>query len=571
MDAETKNCQNCKQDFRIDPEDFDFYKKIDVPPPTFCPECRFYRRMSWRNEWHVFKKRDTHTGKEVFSLFPEESPVKIYEKEYWLSDAWDPMSYGRDYDFSRSFFDQYRDLYHAVPIPAHSILNLVNCEYCANATDLKNCYLVRAATKTEDSAYLIWDHASKFCFDSHMTTRCELGYGNQNAANCYKTFFSVDCDDCQEVTLCMDCVGCNNCFGSFGLRNKSYYIFNEPYSKKEYLRKLAELNLGSRRSFSELQEKVYAHWKKYPHKFMHGRQNTNVSGDYIYNSKNAKQCYRVRDAEDVKFCQNILQGTAKDCYDYNNWGQNSELMYEALICGNGGNRIRFSYNTWPSVRDLEYCVFCQNSSDLFGCVSVRNKQYCILNRQYPKEEYFALRKKIIEQMSSMPFVSKSGQVYSYGEFFPPEFAPIPYQTSFAYEFAPLSDEEAAQRGFSAYLVNKQTYRITLKAAQIPDDIKEAENGIINEVIECAHEGKCQHECVNAFRIIDRELEFCKRMNLPLPRLCPNCRHYARLVFRTPPQMWGRECMKCDKAIQTSYSPDRPEIVYCEQCYNAEVV
>ena len=100
MKAETRICQNCKKDFTIEPDDFLFYEKIKVPPPTFCPKCRRQRRMTWRNDWHLFKKKDAHTGEEIFSFLPEESPVKIYDRGYWISDAWDPIDYGQDYDFS---------------------------------------------------------------------------------------------------------------------------------------------------------------------------------------------------------------------------------------------------------------------------------------------------------------------------------------------------------------------------------------------------------------------------------------------------------------------------------------
>src|SRR3989344_7192439 len=100
-------CNNCKANFIIEPEDFAFYERMQVPPPTWCPECRFQRRMSWRNGWHLFKKKEARTGEEIFSFFPEESPIKIYDRDYWFSDAWDPLEYGRDYDFSRPFFEQF--------------------------------------------------------------------------------------------------------------------------------------------------------------------------------------------------------------------------------------------------------------------------------------------------------------------------------------------------------------------------------------------------------------------------------------------------------------------------------
>ena len=140
MNIETKQCQNCKQDFQIEPEDFLFYEKIKVPSPTWCPECRLMRRMSWRNMWHLYKKPDDKTGQPIFSAFPPESPVKIYEKDYWLSDAWNPMDYGRDIDWSRPFLEQVHELMLAVPLPNHSVQNIINSEYCTNASFIKNCY-----------------------------------------------------------------------------------------------------------------------------------------------------------------------------------------------------------------------------------------------------------------------------------------------------------------------------------------------------------------------------------------------------------------------------------------------
>jgi len=582
MKQETKNCQNCKKDFIIEPEDFNFYEKIKVPPPTFCPECRFQRRMTWRNDWHLFKKKDAHTGKEIFSFLPEESEIKVVDRDYWISDAFDPMKYGKDYDFSKPFLEQFRELLYTVPLPAHSMINIVNCQYCTNANNIKGCYLVRGASYTEDSAYLIWDGFSKTCFDSHMTNKCELSYGNVNVSECYKTFFSVDCESSQELILCKDCIGCNSCFGSMGLRNKSYCIFNQEYSKEEYQKKISELNLGSHQNFQMLKNKAYEHWKKYPQKYIHGYQNVNVSGDYIYESKNAHNCFRVRGGvEDSKFVQNITTKGVKDCYDYSNFGDNVELIYESLIIGQGASNVKFSTQAVSNIKNITYCVFCfPNNSDLFGCVSLRNKQYCILNKQYTKEEYEKLVPKIIQHMNDMPYVDKKGRIYKYGEFFPSEFSFLPYRVSAAYEFFPLTEEEVKEKGFLWYETGKQDYKITLKNEDITDNIKDADESILDHVIECAHHESCGYECTRAFRIIKMELDFLKRMNLPLPRLCTNCRHHERVSLRNPPHLFHRTCMcsqnnhahkgHCENKFETSYAPDRPEIIYCEKCYQAEV-
>ena len=42
MNSETRNCQNCKKDFLIEGDDFSFYKKLGVPSPTWCPDCRLF-------------------------------------------------------------------------------------------------------------------------------------------------------------------------------------------------------------------------------------------------------------------------------------------------------------------------------------------------------------------------------------------------------------------------------------------------------------------------------------------------------------------------------------------------
>ena len=563
MESQTKCCQNCKKDFIIEPDDFSFYEKMKVPAPTFCPECRLQRRLSWRNVWHLFRKTDSHSGEKIFSIFPEESPVHIYEKEYWNSDLWDPVEYGQEFDFNRPFFEQFSDLLHKVPLPANPLLNVTNSSYCTNVNDIKNCYLVRASSYTEDSSYLIWDQSSKQSLDGHMTNNCELCYGDVNTVNCYRTFYSVDCEDCVETILCKDCVGCNNCFGSINLRNKSYYIFNKPYSKDEYLKMISDFNIGSENNLEALKNEAYSNWLKYPQKYMHSRQNSDVSGDYIYESKNAEDSYRVRGVEDSRFVQNILTGPVKDCYDYNNYGDNVEQVYEGMVVGSGVSSVKFTAEGYPNIDNLSYCYYCNKSSNLFGCISLRNKKYCILNKQYTKEEYEELVPKIIEHMKS------TGE---YGEFFPSKMSPFSYEITEANEFYPLTRGEDTNNNFVWYEIPKQSYEITLYNKDIPDDINNVEKDIVNEILECKHKENCGHECVGAFRIIDPEFDFCKRMGLPIPRLCPNCRHYERLNQRNSIKLFKRKCMKegCVNEFETSYSPDSPEIVYCEKCYQQEV-
>ena len=592
MQSETKQCQSCKKDFTIEPDDFAFYEKMKVPAPTFCPDCRLQRRLTWRNEWKLFRKKDIH-GKEIFSMFHEDSPIKILETSEWYSDSWDPTEYGRDYDFSRPFFEQFRELLHQVPLMSRSLINPVRSDFCSNATEPKDCYLSFALTYVENSAYSIYGARSKDIFDCHIFYESELCYDSVNVNKCYRTLYSVDCEDCHEVVFSKNCVGCNNCFGCVNLKNKSYHIFNQPYSKEEYTKKIKDFGTNSRKNVEALRKQATDYWMKFPNKFIHGRHNTDVSGDYIHNSKNAKHCWRVESCENVKHSQNFFTGPAKDSYDHSNFGDGTELIYESLVVGKGAYNVAFSAQCYSSVSNLQYCFFCyQNSSNLFGCISLRNKQYCIFNKQYTKEEYEAFVPKIIEHMNSMPYTDKKGRVYKYGEFFPAEMSPTAYNESFAYENFPLTKKEIEEQGFVWREQKNREFSATKSALEVADDIKDVEDGILKEVLKCAHNEKCEHECTGVFRITKQELQFYRKLNIPLPRICQNCRHYARFAWRNPPTLWKRQChcqgiesvngsyqntakhfhsdKPCPNEFETSYASDRKEIVYCEQCYNSEV-
>ena len=127
---ETRSCQNCKKDFLIEKEDFNFYEKIKVPPPTFCAECRIIRRFLWRNERFLHKRKCDAPGhkEELISMYSSGVGC-VYDHKFWWGDSWNAMDYGKDYDFSESFFENFKDLMNKVPLPDLSVINSVNSDY----------------------------------------------------------------------------------------------------------------------------------------------------------------------------------------------------------------------------------------------------------------------------------------------------------------------------------------------------------------------------------------------------------------------------------------------------------
>ena len=563
---ETRNCQNCKNDFTIEPDDFSFYEKIKVPPPTFCPECRIQRRFAFRNQNKLFKNLSAFSGQNLLSLIPANSGIKVVSQEEWFSDKWDPMDYGIDVDFSKPFFTQLFELHVNIPQFNLNVARMVNSDYSGNAEDMKNCYMIFNATRDEDCAYGAGYYFSKNCIDNCDIYNSDSCYGSFWLEGCSQTHFSEECRQCVNVIFSKNCSGCINCIGCVNLRNKSYYIENIQYTKEEYNEKLKQLDFSKYSNISKYKKYILNFWDQFPKKNIQGVRNFNCTGVYVTESKNVKDSYIVKGGENLRYVQFINEAANKDSYDISVWGSDSELAYEYSSSGTGIYNSKFLVNCWPDIRHSEYILHCRTSSNLFGCVGLQNKEYCILNKQYTKEEYFKLVSQIKEHMNSMPYIDKKGNIYKYGEFFPIEFSWYGYNNTLAFEFFPLTKEEAIASNYSWHEVPQSSYEKTIDSESIPDSINNVTDSILDEVIECS-------SCRKKYKIISQELTFLRKENLPLPVSCPDCRYQDRIKRRIGFHLYKMQCMKegCHNQFETGYNPKDGHIVYCESCYQQEVV
>ena len=559
-------CQNCSNDFVIEPDDFSFYEKIKVPPPTFCPECRLVRRFTWRNEGSFYKCKCGLCGKNIISISSPNNEFPIYCHDCWWGDNWDAVSYGKDYDFSKPFLYQFEELLRVVPSLNLWAFANIKSEYSNYTGYSKNIYLSNAVY-CENIFYAKSIEKSKDCADSYMVVSSELCYENFNTIKCFNSTFLNNCRDCVNSSFLIDCVNCQDCFMCSNLRNKSFCINNKQYSRDKYLEEIEKYDLSSHETLTKFKIEFKELMGRSIYRFASIIKSIDSDGDYIKNSKNVHQSY-IAEGENLKYCWRTTEGV-KDCYDVTGSVKN-ELLYEVSIGADNSYFSKF-YGHSKGMRGSEFLYLCADSSFIFGCVGVKSKQYCILNKQYTKEQYEELVPKIIKHMNDMPYIDSKGRVYKYGEFFPSELSPFCYNETIAQEYFPLTKEEALKQGYKWKDKEERNYQIDIKTEDLPDNIKDVDDSILNKVIECSHKD-CNHQCTEAFKIIPEELQFYKRMNLPLPRLCPNCRHYKRLSQRNPLKLWHRKCMKegCPNEFETSYAPERPEIVYCEKCYQAEV-
>lgn len=549
-----KNCSECRQQFEITDDDNGFYQSLAVPMPTLCPLCRQKRRLTWRNERTLYRRKCDATGKDIVSVFSPDKPFTVYENEYWYSDNWNPMDYGRDIDFSRPFFEQFQELIQKVPQLARSAVNNFNCNFVNQCGWCKNCYLLFEADHNENCYYSNNLYDSKVCMDLLMCVKCELCYESIDCENCYHLNFSQDCKNCSDSWFLKSCIGCHKCFGCVNLRNKEYYFINEKCSREQYEQKLKAMHLCSYLYLQQSREHFLNLSQKYPHKYLQGNQNENSTGNYLFNTQNCIECFDVNNSQDCKYvfnCRNI-----KKCHDITVFGSigTTEFCYENHEIGANVRNIFFSEQIWDGSRDVFYSKLCINGChDLFGCCGMKRTQFCILNKQYSEADYKTLRAKIIEHMK------KAGE---WGEFFSSQISPFAYNETIAIDHFPLTKAEAKAKGYrwkdpdpKEYL--KQKYKI-------PEDINQVPDTIINEILACA-------SCGKNYKIIPEELKFYRRQSLPIPLKCHDCRHKDRFKLRNKRNLYKRTCGKCSLPLETTYDPTRPEPIYCEKCYMGAVI
>lgn len=496
-----------------------------------------------------YRDKSDLSGKPMISLYAPGRPYKIYTAEEWYSDAWNPMDYGRDFDFNRPFFEQFLELQKDVPRMNLDIVNCENSEFCNYCGDDKNCYLDIAGEANEDCYYNLFVKYSKDTVDCTFVYKSNHCYETLNSHGCYNVTFGQYCNNTSDSAFVYDLIGCKNCLFCYNLRSKDCYIFNENVTKEEFEKKKNEILNGSHEALQSAIKKWQDLLKEkavFRDSYMVNCEN--CTGNNLKDCKNVQFGFNVTNAEDSKYLYDVLD--AKDCRDLNYSLYKPELSVELISTL---NMTHSAYNMASHFNhDVFYCDQCNHCKHLFGCDALTHKEYCILNKQYSKEEYESLKENIIEHMK------KTGE---WGEFFPANISPFGYNETVAQEYFPLTKDEAIKAGYKWQDFKPEPPKAekSIPANKLPDNIKDIPDDVLNWAIVCEKSGK-------PFKIIPQELRFYRNHNLPLPRRHPDQRHLDRMEMRTPRRLFDGKCKKCKTDIKTTYSPDRPENVYCEHCY-----
>jgi hypothetical protein len=564
-------CQTCQQEFKIHPQDQELYLKIGVPEPVDCPMCRHRQRSVWRNEYILYQRKCDLCQKMIVSVYSQDKPYKVYCHDCWWSDKWNPLDFGRDYDFSRGFFEQFGELMAPVPRLAINNTNSVNSDFTHHTSRNKNCYLqFSGTTDCEDCMYGWSVYSSRDCLDVSFCYKSELCYECTDIENCYQCSYLEYCRNCADSHFCYDCIGCRNCFGCTNLRNQTNYLWNKQVTEVE----MADFKkrLTSRSEIFKLQQKYLNIKAQAIFLYSHNLAAMNTTGDFVRYTKNCHDVYDIWDAED---CGYIINGSnIKDGYDCTGYGgTKSELAYQCVSTGRGSYGTFFCSLAWES-SNIWYSDSIFSSKEIFGCVGLKNKMFCIFNKQYTEDDFNQLRNKIIEQMSGGAGSGLAGKDRGeWGKFFPYNLAPFGFnETRAGLEGFALPKEEALKLGAKwqdnlGRTKGKETIKV------IPETIEGLDEEICQEVLAC-------EKCGSNYKIPKQAFKFYSQQNIPLPAWCPDCRLIARYDLHKNKTLHHRQCMcektghkhegRCQNEFETTYSPERLEKIYCQECYEKEI-
>lgn len=529
-------------------EELKCYKLVNMPPPALQGMSRIQVPLAFWPYGFMHKETCDKSGESMVTIFTKEK-FPIYKREHWYDDTWERPS--MEIDWNRPFLDQMLEL--QTKTPHFHVLGYKNenCDYNEDIWFSKNCYMCRHVGYGEDLLYCYRMVTNRACTDCTYCLKTEQCYSCVYCIESTALYYSLYSNNCSYSYFLYDCRNCHDCVLCWNMRNKQYCIENVQYTKERYEEKVAEMNLQSRSSLLKLHATFLEKIKRDAiHRVDRNLRTEDSLGNHLVDCKNVRYGYFWEDGED---CAYAFRG-AENKDVFNSCGMfKCELTHFASQCTETYqvSHALYSANTKFS-NFIDQCVDCKN---LLGCVGLYKKQYCILNKQYSKEEYEELKPRVLKKLE------EEGALNS---FFPIKFAYSTYNQSLAALFFRETEESAKEKGFIWGGIESKKTSKGIPGDSLPDSAKEVTTDFLGKEYACS---VTQHP----YNFIDQEIRFYKEMKLPLPEHYPEFRQLKRYQLVPPVDMRSTSCNKCGTTIDTYY-PEHWHYanIYCESCYEKAV-
>ena len=339
---------------------------------------------SWQNV-NVYKmnnwiSRFPFTGREPrFLVNPKDFWNNIY---FWLYD-W-------------SFFSSFQQLYKAQEqMKLMQWFENENCDF-AEVYGAKNCYLsFSVGTNAENVLYTLMSGINLYnVYNSFgIIENCSNVYSSRVVTESMNIFFSSNIHASNNVWFSTNLLWCSECIFCDWLDNKQYCINNIELWKEEYWNKKKAI-LFDVKKFDDLLHNIVD--KKFINKL-----SEDVHGGWIVNSSFIRNGYFINNLQNWRNVFNtwskLTTNNFYDCIDcWNNWDND---LYAAHYTWEHSSYVYCSSSIAASSQ-IYYSYFLESCSFCLGCIGLKNKSYCILNKQYTKEERYEKVDEIFSQMDA---------------------------------------------------------------------------------------------------------------------------------------------------------------------------
>jgi len=304
------------------------------------------------------------------------------------------LKFGQDFDYSISFFENLQRLMRNVSWPSRiSYMNNENCDYADMICGIKNVYLSSNVTFGSENvcySFSIKNNSRNIFNSVSVWNYCDNIYMSAWVTNSYNIFYSDYINNCSDTWFSSNMVWCRECLFCNDLDNMSYCIYNKQYSPNEFAVEKQKI-LSQKKNFMEYYQKLNKVWKNINSsncKWWVIIQSENIQEWYFVNQiKNGKNLIMVWWKDACEEMYNCFQcASKKENYNY---GAMASWWWDHLVTNYS---VEWSYMYYNCL--MEWCSYC------LGCVWLKNKQFCILNKEYTKEDRFELANQIFEKMDA---------------------------------------------------------------------------------------------------------------------------------------------------------------------------
>ncbi|MFA6131631.1 MAG: hypothetical protein WC702_00990 [Patescibacteria group bacterium] len=556
LDGLTPGEQTCVltgEKWKMPIQEIELYKKFMVPPHNVSPNTVWKQMAYYDCAYQFWWNKHFETGQPVLSFHHPASGIRVLPDVEWHTK--DFSNIFETLEIPDPFFKQLRKLELRVPLlatfnrvePKNSIALMSMGDqdsYFTFACRSERSFFSGGAFGIADSS-LIW--LAFNITDSHHITH------SQRLHNCRYVHESLDC---LNSNFLFECRNCNNCFGATNRRNAEYLFFNKQLTKEGYEARLAEIDLGKRSVVEKWQKKfneLLLNEGIWPENFNVSTEQS--SGDYLSNAVRCTECFSSGDNPVDNWRSAWIYGNNQgNAYG---WGlvDNSEVYM--CVSSPNSNKSKFCYRSFR-LDNCEYCLMSSDCRDCFGCIGLKNKRFCILNKQYEEEEYW----KTLDELKCA--MLERGE---YGHYLPPELSSTYVPEGGATIYCGATDEELKKIGGLFFDPNAEGATGTERLKNEPRSLKDIPDSIDDLGDDWIGVPIYDEQAKRTFSFLKPELDYYRAK-----RIAPPAEHFIHRLNTLAASgqicsLEKQQCYECQKEVLVSKCPQYPNRkIYCQSCY-----